>query len=328
MKPTDPATTMPTTTIPPTDKPQGVLGLGCWAFAGAAWGGQDDDASAAAIEAALDAGMNHLDTARAYGNGKSERVIAPFLRDRRDDIFLATKGNVGDDADPKQIRSQLEASLKDLGVDSVDLYYLHWPRSGKDLKPVLEEMEELRGEGRFAALGVSNFSVEQMDDASKVARIDAHQLCYNLLWRPLEQEIIPYCEQHGIAVVTYSSIAQGILTGKFGKQRPEFPEGDQREKNTLFDRDAWPHVADGVERMQRVAEREGQPLVNLAIQWVARRPGVTSVLLGARSAEQAEQNAAAYAKPVSDDALAELTTISDDVTPHIPDTGNIFKYYP
>ncbi len=320
-------TTMPQATIPPVPKPHGVLGLGCWAFGGAAWGGQDDDRSRGAIQAAFDAGMNHFDTARAYANGKSERVLAPFLADHRDAVFLATKGNAAN-AEASEIRGQLEASLGDLGVDSVDLYYMHWPRSGKDMKPVLEEMEKARGEGLIKAIGVSNFSVQQMEDVKGVAKIDAHQLCYNLLWRPLEDEVIPYCRENGIAVVTYSSIAQGILTGKFGRERPEFPEGDQREKNTLFDRDAWPHVAAGVERMEAVAEREGQPLVHLAIQWVTRQPGVTSVLLGARDAEQAAQNAAACATPVSDTAIDELTAISDDVLPHIPATGNIFQYYP
>jgi aryl-alcohol dehydrogenase-like predicted oxidoreductase len=318
---------MQTTTIDPVTKPQSVLGLGCWAFAGAAWGGQDDAKSEAAIQAAFDAGMNHFDTARAYGNGKSERVLAPFLAKHRDDIFLATKGNTPN-AKPEEIRSQLEASLEDLGVDSVDLYYIHWPRSGQDMKPVLQEMEKMRSEGKLKAIGVSNFSVDQMKDIANVAKIDAHQLCYNLLWRPLENEVMPYCRENDIAIVTYSSIAQGILTGKFGKERPDFPEGDQREGNTLFDREAWPHVADGVERMKAVAEKEGQPLVNLAIQWVARQPGVSTVLLGARDADQAKQNATAYETPVSDDAIQALTAISDDVIKHIPDTGNIFQYYP
>ena len=327
MTETSSTNTMPQTTIPPVGKPHGVLGLGCWAFGGGAWGGQDDDQSRAAIEAALDAGMNHFDTARAYAQGKSERVIAPFVQANREQVFLATKGNAPK-ATAADIRQQFEASLEDLGVDSVDLYYIHWPRTGKDMKPVLEEMEKMRSEGLIKAIGVSNFSVEQMQDVSTVAKVDAHQLCYNLLWRPLEAEVIPYCRENGIAVVTYSSMAQGILTGKFGPQRPDFPQGDQREKNTLFDRGAWPHIAAGVERMQAIAQREGQPLVNLAVQWVARQPGVVSVLLGARSAQQAAQNAAAYAKPVSDEALAELTAISDEVIPHIPDTGNIFQFYP
>ncbi len=318
---------MPRTTIGPDDRVQGVLGLGCWAFGGAGWGGQDDDASLAAMAAALEGGMNHFDTARAYGGGKSEQVVGRFIADRRDAVYLATKGNTPK-ASADDIRSQLEASLADLKADYVDLYYIHWPRSGKDMKPVLEEMERARAEGKIRAIGVSNFSVEQMADVATVAKIDAHQLCYNLLWRPLEAEVIPYCREHDIAVVTYSSIAQGILTGKFGRERPTFPEKDQRENNTLFDRAAWPHIAEGIEQMRQLAEREGQPLVNLAIQWVTRQPGVTSVLLGARNADQAKQNAAACAKPVSQATIDQLTTLSDEVIKHIPDTGNIFQYYP
>jgi len=265
----------------------------------------------------------------AYANGKSERVVGEYLKqhDARDAVYLATKGNTPD-ATGQEIRAQLEASLADLGVDHVDLYYIHWPRTGKDMKPVLAEMEKLRDEGKIKAIGVSNFSVEQMRDVMTVATIDAHQLCYNLLWRPLEDEVMPCCREHGIAIVSHSSIAQGILTGKFGRERPEFPEGDQREKNTLYDLEAWPHIADAVEQMKQVADEAGQPLVNLAVQWVAAQPGVASVLLGARDARQAEQNAATLANPVNPASLDRLTAISDAATQHVPATGNIFQYYP
>ncbi len=320
---------MPQATIPPVDKQHGVLALGCWSFAGAAWGGQEDANSLAAMQAAFDAGMNHFDTAFGYGAGKSEKLVGRFIADKRDNVFLATKGNVHGEGDfGKKIIDSLDKSLDNLQVDCVDLYYIHWPRKGMDMKPVLEALEQARSDGKLKAIGVSNFSVEQMEDVSSVAKIDANQLCYSLLWREHERDEIAYCRENGISVVTYSSIAQGILTGKFGKERPTFPQGDARDKMVLFDPEVWPHVADGVERMVQLVGREGQPLVNLAIQWVARQAGVTSVLLGARNTEQATQNAAAMAQPVSDATIAELTAISDGVLQHLPDAGNIFRYYP
>ncbi len=304
-----------------------TLGLGCWAFGGAQWGGQDDAQSEAAMLAAFDAGITHFDTARAYGGGRSERVLRPFLESRRDEIYLATKGNAwGGTAD--ELMRQLDASLADLGLKEIDLYYMHWPKSGVDLKPLFTALENAREQGKIHAIGVSNFSVAQMKEVSQVARIDAHQIGYSLLWRRPEADVMPYCREQDIDIVTYSSIAQGILTGKFGRERPEFPEDDNRSDNALFDRDTWPHVADAVEKMQRLAQAEDQPLVNLAIQWVAHQPGVKSVLLGARDAKQAQQNAAAMATPVREETITELTRISDEVARHQPDQSNIFGFNP
>jgi aryl-alcohol dehydrogenase-like predicted oxidoreductase len=128
-------------------------------------------------------------------------------------------------------------------------------------------------------------------------------------------------------VVTYSSIAQGILTGKFGRD-VSFPEGDNRRNVVWFDDAVWPHVYEGTERLKAIAERAGRPLTHLAIQWVARQPGVTSVLLGARNADQVRRNAAAMGGPVGDDVLTEMSAVGAEVMSHIPDTGNIFRYYP
>ncbi len=315
------------TRIGDAERPLGRLGLGCWAFGGEQWGGQAEADSHAALDAAIAGGITHLDTARAYGNGASERVLRPFLDRHRDRVFLATKGNAWN-ADPAELRHELEASLHDLGVDHVDLYYLHWPKSDADMKPLLAAIEDARSGGLVRAIGVSNFSVEQMRDVSSVARVDAHQLGYSLLWRPAEEEVIPYCLEHGIAVVSYSSLAQGILTGKFGPDVPAFPAGDQRPDVALFDPDAWPHIHDAVSQMKRLADAEGQPLVNLAVQWVASRPGVASVLVGARNARQAQQNAVTLARPVSADTLEALTRISDEACRHLPHQPNIFGFNP
>ncbi len=302
------------------------LALGCWAFGGG-FGEQDDNQSLTAMQVSVDNGVVHFDTAMAYGGGRSEKLVGQFIADKRDQVFIATKGNT-DKATGEAIRKTLDKSLENLGVDCIDLYYIHWPRAKQDMKPVLAAMEEARAAGKFKYLGVSNFGVDVMEHVKDVAKIDANQICYNLYWRYPEADVIPYCIENDIAVVTYSSIAQGILSGKFGEQRPTFPQGDNRNNGLLFDEQVWPHLYPATEKMKALAAEVGQPLVNLAIQWVARQPGVASVLLGARNETQARENAAAVANPVSDDVIAQLTTISDEAIKHVPDVGNIFRYYP
>jgi len=316
-------------TIPPVGKTFNRLGIGTWQYGGREWVGQAEDQSREAMAACIESGMNHIDTAIDYGAGASEKFVGQFLQDTgvRDQVFLATKGNVPPEFDSQTLLNRLDQSLEHLQVNSIDLYYIHWPKSGKDMKPVLEGMERARQDGRIKAIGVSNFSVEQMQDVASVAKIDAHQLCYNLFWRWDEADIIPYCIENNIQLVTYSSILQGILTGKF-PEKPEFPEGDVRNSMLMFDDDVWPQIYAGIEQLKKLAEAESQPLVNLAIQWVARQPGVNTVLLGARNAQQAKQNAAALDQPISDDTIRQMSAIADEVMKSVPDAGNIFRYYP
>lgn len=318
------STELEMTTIAPVKKKHAVLGLGCWAFGGEAWGGQDDERSLAAMAASLECGINHFDTAEGYGGGRSERLVGQFLAadaGRRKRIYLATKQFPGDvDA----IESKLDTSLANLGVDSVDLYYIHWPRTGVDMRPFMEGMERMREKGRIRSVGVSNFSVAEMEQVSQVGTIDAHQLCYNLFWRYPERDVIPYCRENDIAVVTYSSIAQGILTGKFDRD-VSFPEGDLRAKMVLFEEDVWPHVCDGVDELRKLAAEADRPMTDLAIQWVAAQPGVTSVLVGARDAEQARRNADAMTGRVDESILARMTPVGDEVMKHVPDAGNLWR---
>jgi aryl-alcohol dehydrogenase-like predicted oxidoreductase len=322
----DTHTALDPVTIPGSDTPQNPLALGCWAFGGGQWGGQDDDASMQTMAAALHAGLDHFDTAAAYGGGHSETLVGQFLAqdDRLSKVYLATKGN---GSDPQAIRKQLHSSLERLGVDAVDLYYLHWPKTGADLTGIVSELVSAREEGLIRGIGVSNFSVAQLKEVQQVTKIDAHQFGYNLIWRFAERDVLPYCHEQGIACVTYSSIAQGVLTGKFGPD-PQFPEGDQRPNTTIFKDDVWPHVYKAVEQLKGLADEVGRPLTHLAIQWVARQPGVTSVLLGARTPEQARENAAAGQGLIDDAVLDRMTAICDALMPKIPDTGNIFQYNP
>jgi myo-inositol catabolism protein IolS len=279
-----------------------------------------------AMAAAYDGGLRHFDTAAGYGNGRSEELLGRFLAGKRDSVFLASKANPPELTAPS-MRMMIDESLRRLATDRIDLYYIHWPRAGRDMRPVMQGLVEAREQGKIGAIGVSNFSVEQMRQVEEVAAIDAHQLGYNLLWRHTETEIIPYCRRRGIAVIAYSALAHGILTGKYGP-KPEIAPGDQRHSILPFRADIWPHVYAGVDTLKGIAADLALPLPTLAIRWILARPGIASVVVGARNRAQSAANLAALAPAISPDAFARMTAISDAIAPHVPDVGNLFNHYP
>ena len=286
----------------------------------------DDAALTGAMAAAYDGGLRHFDTAAGYGDGRSETLLGRFLADKRDTVFLASKANPTE-LTAAAMLAEVEASLKRLATEAIDLYYIHWPRAGRDLRPVMEGLERARAQGKIAAVGVSNFSVAQMREVAEVGTIDAHQLGYNLLWRYRERDVIPYCREHGIAVVAYSALAHGILTGKYGRT-PDIAPGDQRHTILPFRPDIWPHVHAGVEKLKALAGEVGMPLPTLAVRWILDRPGVGSVVVGARSRDQAAANLAALTPAIPPGTYTAMTAISDEITAHVPDAGNLFNHYP
>ncbi len=310
--------------IPPVYKDHSPLALG-----GTAFGEQSDQAWLAIMEAALAAGINHFDTASGYDQGRSETLIGQFLAaqpNRRRQIFLASKTSA-DEMTAQSMLEQVDKSLARLQTDVIDLYYIHWPRQGKDMRPAMEGLEKARQQGKIQAVGVSNFSVEQMEQVAEVGKIDAHQLGYSLFWRFPEREIIPYCRTNGIAVVTYSSIAQGILTGKFARH-PQFARDDKRPTTLLFEERLWPHVYEGVEQLKAIAKTVQRPLPQLAIRWVLQQKDVTTAVVGARTAAQVQENAQALEGELPVHIFEQMTAISGAVLQHVPNTGNVYRYNP
>jgi len=241
-------------------------------------------------------------------------------------VFLASKAHT-DELTATAIIGEVEGSLKRLNVDAVDLYYIHWPRAGRDMRPLMEGLERLRAAGKVGAVGVSNFTVGQMQQVAEVGSIDAHQLGYNLLWRYAEDTVIPYCRQNGIAVIAYSALAHGILTGKFSRDLQLQP-GDQRHTILPFRASIWPHVHASVEQLKQLATEFGLPLSNLAVRWILSRPGIDTVVVGARNRQQSEENVAALVPTISPGVFDRITAISDEITGHVPDVGNLFNHYP
>lgn len=193
--------------IGPLNKPHLPLVLGGSIFPDSDRTPETERSLLAAMQTALGLGITHLDTASGYGGGRSEELIGEFLQGQREAVYLASKASINE-MDAQLMLGMVEKSLQRLQTDFIDLYYIHWPRSGKDLRPLMEGLELARSQGKIGAIGVSNFSVEQMQQVAEVGTIDAHQLCYNLLWRFAERDVIPYCHQMGIAGFAGENVAR------------------------------------------------------------------------------------------------------------------------
>ncbi len=289
-----------------------VVGLGCNNFGGRI----DEAASRAVIDAALDAGVTFLDTADVYGNrGGSEKIIGRALGARRDHVVLATKfgQDLGDGetarATRAYIRKAVEASLRRLQTDRIDLYQYHRPDGVTPLEETLEALHELVQEGTVGAIGSSNFTSALVDEAAAIAAergltpFVSEQSQYSWLRRSAEDELLPACERHGVGFIPYFPLASGLLTGKYAKDEPP------AEGTRLYGRELAADDLDAVERLRAFGARHGVSLLEVAIGGLAAVPGVVSVISGATKPEQVRANAAAGAWEPSAEQLAELRAL-------------------
>jgi myo-inositol catabolism protein IolS len=281
---------------------------GGWQAGRDLWVGIDDDESVAALRAAHEAGITTFDTAEDYGAGHSERVLARALGPRRGEIVIATKVS-WDHLRRDQVVQACERSLRNLCTDVIDLYQIHWPAGtfGSERVPLEESMEalvRLREQGKIRAIGVSNFDLSQLRQACALGPVDSLQPPYSLLWRHAERELLPWCRANGVAVLAYSPLAQGLLTGKIGPDHP-LEEGDNRRDNRLFQPPLRARAHALVEAMRPLAAARGITLAQLALAWVAGQPG-TAAIAGARTPAQARENAAAGAVILEPELRAKL----------------------
>jgi aryl-alcohol dehydrogenase-like predicted oxidoreductase len=302
--------------------------MGTWQAGKEMWVGIDDDQTKSAIRAAFEAGITTFDTAETYGNGHSERVLGAAVSDFRDRIILATKV-FPNHLKAEQVIEACHKSLQNLKTDVIDLYQIHWPAGSFRTKEVpIEEtmgaLNQLKEEGKIRAIGVSNFSRQQLEAASEYGRIDSFQPPYSLFWRHVEKDAMPYCVDNDITILAYSPMAQGLLTGKFAKDH-KFEKGDHRAKNRLFKSDKSQRVQEALHRLRPLAEEKKISLGQLALAWVISHTG-TCAIAGARNAEQAVQNAAAAEISLSDDELARLDEIGRLVTEHMDDDPMMWKF--
>lgn len=293
--------------------------FGTWQAGKSGWVGIEDAEVIKAMRAAYDAGITTFDTAEVYGKGYSEELVAQALHEVRDRVVYATKV-FANHLEYQQVIDACEGSLKRLKTDFIDLYQIHWPAGSFKSKvvPIEETMRalnDLKQQGKIRSIGVSNFSKDQLAEAAQHGQIDSLQPPYSLFWRQIEQETMPYCVENNITILAYSSLAQGLLTGKF---RPEhkFEEGDIRAKNKLFQGEHFKRAQDALAKLRPIAERHNCTLAQLALAWLITQPQ-TSAIVGARNPDQAVQNAGAAEVTLMEDELAEIDAIGRTVTDHL-----------
>ncbi len=288
------------------------------------WGGADEQAALRGIEAAFDAGVNFFDTAPAYGLGRSEELIGRALAGRRDKVVIATKCGLAWHTDRgtyfftqagKPVHKYLggdsiiyecEQSLKRLRTDYIDLYQTHWQDSTTPIEETMSALLKLKEQGKIRAIGVSNATPEQIAEYLRFGPVDTDQEKYSLIDRDLEAAQIPLCREKNIAMLAYSPLANGLLTGKIGPERV-FPPTDLRHNNPRFSVENRTRIAERLERIRPIADGHGLTLTQLIIAWTIEQPGVTHALVGARDDVQARENAAAGDVKLTADELAAIS---------------------
>lgn len=291
-----------------------VVGLGCNNFGMRI----DEEASKAVINAAIDAGITHFDTAEMYGGGKSEEFLGAALKGRRDQVKIATKFLPRPKDEPytpgalrKRILEGCEGSLKRLGTDYIDLYYQHYPDPEAPVEEALETLDELVKQGKVLHIASSNVDANQITHAAEVsstkgiARFCGTQIEWNLLNRAVEDEIVPAARKANLGIVPYFPLASGMLTGKY-RRGQEFPKGSRFDAMSYFAQVATDENFEKVETLTAFAEQRGHTILELAVAWLLAQDGVASVICGATSPEQVRTNAAAAAWTLTADDLAAL----------------------
>ena len=305
--------------------PVSPIAFGAWAIGGWMWGGADKKDAIRAIHACLDLGVTSLDTAPIYGFGQSEEIVGEAIKGKRDsyeiltkcgmrwegtkgDYFFTTNDNSGVQRDihtysgRDSIIAECEDSLRRLGTDYIDLYQVHWPDSTTPIEEAMEAFHTLLEQGKIRAAGVSNYSVEQMEQASSVVELSSNQVPYSMVRRDIEQDVLPWCMDHDCGILAYSPLQRGLLTGKITPDYP-FAPGDNRPETPHFKINNLIRTNKFLDKIRPLAEEKGATLSQLVIAWTLCQPGITVALVGARTEEQVKQNAGALEVQLSADEV-------------------------
>lgn len=295
------------------------IGFGAWALGGGGWqygwGPQDDNESTGAIQRALDLGINWIDTAPIYGLGRSETVVGRAIKGRATRPYIFTKCAMTWDDNKKiimnlkadSVRREVEASLRRLDVDVIDLYQIHWPNPDPDIEEGWSMMAKLKEEGKVRYIGVSNFNVAQLERAGKIAPVTSLQPPYSILERYIEKEILPYTKEHNIGVIGYSPMKSGLLTGKMTRERiAAMPDDDWRRNSRDFQDPRLTKNLALVELLREIAARHGRSPAEAAIAWTLNNPAITAAIVGARNSQQVEGFIGAMTFRLAADEVAEI----------------------
>jgi len=308
-----------------------VVGLGTWAIGGWMWGGTEEKQSVEAIQHSIDEGISLIDTAPAYGQGLSETIVGKAIEGRRDKVVLATKcglvwhtqkGNHFFDYDGKPVHRylgkesiihELEQSLTRLKTDYIDLYITHWQDPTTPVQETMEALETLKSQGKIRAIGASNVSADNLKAYLAAGQLDALQEEYSMVKRDIESTLLPICAEHGVSMLSYSSLALGLLSGKIGPDRT-FSGDDQRKDNPRFSISNREKIARLMADLAPIADAHQATSAQIVIAWTVQQPGITFSLCGARNPEQASENARAGRIRLTSE---ELNRISEAATTHL-----------
>ncbi len=300
-----------------------VLSFGAWQLADAGYWGEDTGADGqAAVDAALGAGINLFDTAEGYAGGESERALGRALGSRRKDVFIASKVSPNN-CTPGDLRRSCEASLERLGAGAIDLYQVHWPVCDVPVAEVSATLERLQDEGKVREIGLSNYGPFDLADWFATGSAVSDQLGYNLLFRAIEHDIVPACQDRGLGILVYMPVFQGILAGRWDAV-DGIPANRRRTRHFSSAREGVRHGGPGYEELTMqtlegiatVCEELGQPMATVAVAWLLAKPGVTSVIVGGRNPRQVERNLSAAGLELDPEVVARLDAITDPLKDH------------
>jgi aryl-alcohol dehydrogenase-like predicted oxidoreductase len=312
------------------------IGLGTWAMGGLDWGETPEDLAIATCLSALDRGINLIDTAPIYGHGRSEEIVGKAMRahGRREDFFIATKAGlvwnpfgVFSNSTASRLRTEIEDSLRRLGTEFIDLYQVHWPDTRTPIAETAALLAEFLREGKVRALGVSNFSVAQMEEFRAVAPLSSSQPPYNLFERQIEcsahgecsarsENLLSWCKEHNVAILTWSTLCRSLLGGR-ARRGMKFEAGDIRGFDPKFQEPRFSEYMNAVDRLAALArERYGKSLLELAVRWVLDRPGVSVALWGARRPDQLDAASGVPGWRLDAAAMAEIDRIVAESVTH------------
>ncbi len=287
------------------------VGVGCWQAGSKSWGWGKEYGERDIIEAirtAVELGINFIDTAEMYGDGKSERIVGKAIKEVRERVIIATKVWPTHLAYNGVLKA-CKRSLERLGVDVIDLYQIHWPNPFIPISQTMRAMERLVKEGKIRHIGVSNFSLRQLikaQESLKSEEIVSNQVKYNMIERDAEKELLPYAEKNKITIIAYSPLAQGLLTGKYDQYH--LPDDTVRKVNILFDRENLKRLQPLISLLKTIASKRGKKPSQIAINWLIRRPEVV-VIPGVKRAEQVKENASATDFRLTDDEVKMIDEV-------------------
>lgn len=317
-----------------TDLNLSTVGLGTWpmgsVFGGMSWGPQDDEESVNTILRALDRGINWLDTAPTYGRGHSEEVVGMALKKLAVKPVIVTKcgttwtqdGKAAFELDRTSVRAQCEGSLKRMGVDAIDLYLVHWPNPIEYMEEGWRTCSELVKEGKIRYIGVSNFTIEQMDKLQPIHPIAAMEPPYSMIERRIESGILDYCRNHNMGVIVYSPLQQGLLTGVM-KSVDELAANDFRRNNPHFKEPEFSLNLKLAGELATIAGKYRKTAAQLAIAWTLRRSEVTAALNGARSASEIEDSVLGGDWELAEGDLAAIEKLLEDRSKQLPPPSSV-----